>query len=251
MTTNATIFDKWLEKLTPTHSGVELFGEREGTRAAALNLMETLLANHFVGEEVVMKIGGYNLAAQVIKNSLPTNKRTQSGDLGELIASEYVDACTTYKVPFRKLRWKSDRQMPMHGNDIIAIGHDGTRHCVLKVESKSRVKFAAAAVTEAADGLDGHDGYPNPSTMAFVMKRLYEANRDAEAKIFETLQVANALSPSNVSHLIFALAGADPSALLAKVKKPANAGIKRSTAAVIIADHGSFVGMVYSRGPKP
>jgi len=31
-----------------------------------------------------------------ILNGLPTTKRTQSGDLGELIATEYVDAQTTF-----------------------------------------------------------------------------------------------------------------------------------------------------------
>lgn len=245
------VFDDWLESLPSTETNVPLFGERSGARTLGLDALKKLLADHFVGEEVVLKMGGYAKAADTLKNSLPTNKRTRSGDLGELIATEYIDAKTTFRVPVRKLRWKSDREMPMHGNDVIAVEMTEKLIRVLKGESKSRVKFAAGVVKEAADGLDGHDGRPNPSTLAFVTKRLYEQNRDADAKVFERLQVDGALQPKNVVHLIFSLAGSDPSSYLAAAPTPKNSAIKRSAAAVVIHDHAAFVDSVYSHGTKP
>ena len=245
------LFDDWLESMPSTATDVPLFKERAGTRSVGLDALKKLLADHFVGEEVVLKMGGYAKAAETIKNSLPTNKRTRSGDLGELIATEYVDAKTTFRVPVRKLRWKSDREMPMHGNDVIAIEVKGTSVRVLKGESKSRVQFATGVVEEAAKGLDGHDGRPNPSTLAFIMKRLYEQNRDQEAKVFGGLQVDGALAAKNVFHLIFALAGKDPSKHLAAAPKPKSSAIKRATAAVVITDHAAFVDMVYTNGAKP
>jgi hypothetical protein len=36
------------------------------------------MADHFVGEETVLKLGAYDKSALTLKNSLPTNKRTQS-----------------------------------------------------------------------------------------------------------------------------------------------------------------------------
>lgn len=245
-----TIFDAWLEGISSTSTDVPLYKERDGARPLGLESLKKLLADHFVGEEVVLKMGGYTKAAQTLKNSLPTRKRTRSGDLGELIATEYIDAKTTYSVPIRKLRWKSDREMPMHGNDVVAIEKIGNTIRVLKAESKSRAAFATGVVSEAAQGLDGHDGKPNPSTMAFITKRLYEEDRDEEAKVFEGLQVDGALQPRNVLHLIFALAGNNPSTYLAAAPKPKNAAIKRTAAAVMIADHAAFVELVYTNGTK-
>lgn len=244
------LFDDWLEVAQSTANNVTLFQERLGSRAVGLDAFKELLADHFVGEEVVLKMGGYEKAATTLKNSLPALTKTRSGDLGELLATEYVDAKTTFRVPFRKLRWKSDRQMPMHGNDIIAVEVRGASVHVLKGESKSRSRFTPPHFAEAAKGLDEHDGRPNPSTLAFITKRLYELNRDKEAKVFEELQVDGAVPDKNIEHLIFALAGQDPSKQLAGAPQPKNSVIKRGGAAVVISDHAAFIEAVYTSHVK-
>lgn len=161
-----------------------------------------LVADHFVGNETVLKMGGYVKALITIRNSLPTSKQTRSGDLGELIATEYVDAMTPYRVPLKKLRWKSDRQMPMHGNDVIAVDVKANPVRVLKGESKSGKYVGKAVVEQASEGLDAHGGRPNPSTLAFITKRLYEDGRDKDARVFEKLQLDGALTAKNVEQLV-------------------------------------------------
>lgn len=246
-TLTSKLFDVWLEPTSATATDVPVYRERAGARAAGLAQLGKLIADHFVGEKAVLKMGGYQKAANTILNSLPTSKRTQSGDLGELIATEYVDAQTSFRVPVRKLRWKSDRQMPMHGNDVIAVEvSKNGKVRVLKGESKSAAKVSKATVEGAATGLDRHEGRPNPSTLAFIVKRLYDEDRDAEAKVFEDMQAEGALRAKDVQHLIFALAGNDPSALLAAAPKPKKVGIKRLVAAVVISDHSNFVQAVYA-----
>lgn len=142
------LFTDWLGPVPSTATDVPLFKERANARAAGLKELKDLLVAHFVGEETVLKMGGYAKAANTIRNSLPTTKRTQSGDLGELIATEYVDAQTPFSVPIRKLRWKSDRKMPMHGNDVVAVEkRSGRRVRVLKGESKSAATVSAATVS--------------------------------------------------------------------------------------------------------
>lgn len=241
------LFTDWLELVSSTATGVPLYKERKRGRSAGMKELSTLLVDHFVGEQTVLKMGGYTKAAKTILNSLPTTKRTQSGDLGELIATEYVDAQTSFRVPIRKLRWKSDRKMPMHGNDVIALEKGkGGRVRVLKGESKSAGVVSEATVTNAAEGLDRDEGRPNPSTLAFIAKRLYEADGDTEAKVFEDLQAKGAIAAKNVQHLIFILAGKDPSDLLAAAPKPTKAGIKRMAATVVIPDHGDFIEAVFA-----
>jgi hypothetical protein len=128
---------------------VTLYVERAGSRPVGLSALKKLLAEHFVGEATIVQAGGYAKAAKIIANSLPSNKQTRSGDLGELLATEYINAETSYVVPIKKLRWKSDRQMPMHGNDVIAIDAKAKPILVLKGECKSRAAFSKTVVDEA------------------------------------------------------------------------------------------------------
>jgi hypothetical protein len=238
------LFSKWL-KLSTQDENVAVFTEHPAGRASGLAAVRKLLGDHFVGETTILQAGGYTKAAAVIANSLPADKRTRSGDLGELLATEYIDAQTEFIVPIRKLRWKSDRQMPMHGNDVVAVDPAKTPVRVLKAECKSRAAFGAAVVKEAAEGLDKDGGRPNPSTLAFITKRLYEEGRDAEADLYRDLQCNGAITPKQVTHLIFGLCGNDPEVHFKSAPKPKRAGIKRKTAAIVITDHAAFVKKVF------
>jgi hypothetical protein len=70
---------------------IAVWTERPGARASGLNAVRKL-GEHFVGEATKLRAGGYTKAAAVIAKSLPSDKRTRSGDLGELLATEYIDA---------------------------------------------------------------------------------------------------------------------------------------------------------------
>jgi hypothetical protein len=245
------LFQKWLQTAAAkVHAAVSVYAEKPGARAIGLKALKKLLADYFVGEGTILQAGGYSKSAAIIANSLPTNKRTRSGDLGELLATEYLNSETPFVVPIKKLRWKSDRETAMHGNDVIGVNTKDGPVRVLKGECKSRANLSAATVQEAADSLDLHNGRPNPSTLAFITKRLYEEKRDAEAKIFQDLQCAGTIAAKNLTHLVFALAGNDPSKDLASCPKSKH-GIKRQGTAIIINDHGAFVASVYeSHGAK-
>lgn len=139
----------------------------------------------------------------------------------------------------------------MHGNDVIGVDTKNGPVRVMKGECKSRAAFTKATVDEASASLDQHNGRPNPSTLAFITKRLYEEKRDAEAKVFQDLQCASTIPAKNLNHIVFALAGNDPSKDLANCPKSKH-GVKRQGAAIVINDHGAFVAAVYSTyGAKP
>ncbi len=247
------LFKKWLKAAKKTSSpGVSVYTERSDKRSIGLSILRELLGDHFVGEETILKAGGYSKSAAIIANSLPTNKRVQSGDLGELLATEYLNSKTTFAVPIKKLRWKDDRETAMRGNDVIGVDNREKPIRVMKVECKSRAQFSKATVEEAATNLELHDGRPNPSTLAFITKRLYEEKRDDEAKVFQDLQSGGAISAENITHLIFAFAGNDPSSHLASCPKSKHRAIKRESAAIVVEDHGGFVAAVYgNHGTKP
>ncbi len=241
-----TLFGTWLVPKVPAPSkSVPVFHEEAGTRALGLDILRKTLIEHYVGEATVAKAGGYEKAAGIIENSLPTAKRVRSGDLGEVVAAEYVNAHTEFRVPIRKLRWKDDRDMAMRGNDFVGISTAGSKLRLLKGEAKSAQAMNASTVKAATEGLDDHDGRPNPSTLAFITKRLYEEDRDEEANVLRDLQAGGSLRSAAVTHLVFTLSGNDAAALLETAPKSAHAGIRRSCAAVTIPDHSALVEGAY------
>ena len=92
-----------MKPVTTPHEGVTLFAERTGTRAFGLKALRGPLANHFVGEETILESGGYKRppTSSVI---VCRAKKTQSGDLSELLATEYVNSETAFVIPTNKLR---------------------------------------------------------------------------------------------------------------------------------------------------
>jgi hypothetical protein len=240
------LFSKWLEPGSSSGAAIDYFVEKNGGQQVGLNLLKPLMADHFVGESTVMKLGGYERSAEVLRNSLPTNKRTQSGDMGELLATEYVNSQTEFTVPIKKLQWKSDRQMPMHGNDVLGLNYKSSPRQILKCECKSRGQFGDSAVTEASDGLNQYDGRPNPSTVAFITKRLLEQDRDDEAKMWSELQTKDPLPGKTITQMVFALCGNDPTLALAKCPKAKVRGIQRKHAAIRLVTYPDFIKAVYS-----
>src|SRR5262249_11484188 len=140
-----------------------------------------------------------------IRNKVPTDKKTRSGDLGEILASEYIEQCTRYGVPIKRLRWKDDRQTTMRGNDVLALRIEDRKCHLLKAESKSRASLQESVVGEAVDGLAKHRGRPNPSSLAFISSRLRDMNTsdgDGLASVFERLQ-SGKLKAASIEHLVF------------------------------------------------
>src|SRR6202011_2875140 len=94
-----------------------------GIRATA-----AIVSGHYASEEQVARALarlGKPAAAALILGKLPTTKGIRSGDLGEIYATEWIDAHSGgYRAPIKRLRWKDHRNMAMRGDDVIAIQQD-------------------------------------------------------------------------------------------------------------------------------
>lgn len=232
----------WLNSTHPI-AGVDqlvVLTERKGQRSAVQKAIEETVRDHFAGLDILDRIGKYKTAQAFIRNKLPPGKRIRSGDFGEVLASEYIDQLTEYRVPIKKLRWKDDRVTPMRGNDVIGIRRDKNRKWrVLKGESKSRAKLTPSVVCEAVDGLNQHAGRPNPCSVAFIAHRLRELNRDDEAEVFEDLQ-SRTPRIDEVEQMVFTLSGNDPTTHLQSAHDR-GAPVVRHFVGCIISDHQSFI----------
>lgn len=232
---------EWFDQQTPDAAAAELvvLREKNGSRPVIRDALRRCVREHFAGLDIVERIGGYKQALAYIRNKLPSAKRARSGDFGEVLATEYVDQCTDYRVPIKKLRWKDDRQTTMRGNDVLAIKRQAKAWKILKGESKSRAKLSNSVVEEAVDGLLANSGRPNASSLAFISSRLRELGRDDEAKVFETLQRRQP-RPENMEHLVFTLSGNVPTSYLLEYRADGT-GIPRHLVGCVIGDHQAFI----------
>jgi len=105
-----------------------------------------------------------------VRQKLPESKAIRSGDLGEILATEYIAESTPYEVPIKGLRWKDHRNMAMRGDDVIGIEQnpENGRLKFLKSEAKSRAALAAGVVVDARTALEKDGGLPSPHALAFV-----------------------------------------------------------------------------------
>ncbi len=181
------VLDQWLrERRTAVGRHQKLLLEEiEGRRDEILDRLREVVSSHYVALEITTKRLadlGATKTAELLRQELPLSKRARSGDIGEILATEFVEQVLHFKVPIRRLQWKDGREMALRGDDIVAFaaGQDDKLR-FLKGEAKSRAKLAATVVEEAATALDRDKGRPTRHSVLFVAKRLRERGEDYAA----------------------------------------------------------------------
>jgi uncharacterized protein DUF1837 len=231
------------------HSMTALQG-RVADLAIGRDAIADLVPGHYASEEHIARVLerlGKNAAAAFVREKLPTSKSMRSGDLGEILATEYIAEQTDYAVPIKRLRWKDHRNMAMRGDDVIGIAQDANtgRLRFLKTESKSRANFLASVVAQARSGLDKDNGMPSAHALSFISERLVELGNSALADAIDDAQLKDGIAPQNVKHLLFAFSGNSATDHLSAALQAYGGGISQLSVGLRIENHGDFVGAVY------
>jgi hypothetical protein len=225
----------------------------KGRAAKLLEVSEWLAAiipGHYAAEDRIARILerlGKPKAAAFIREKLPTTKTIRSGDLGEILATEYISQHTAYLAPIKRLRWKDHRNMAMRGDDVIGIRRDPSngRLLFLKTESKSRSRLQARVITEARAALDKDNGLPSAHALAFISERLAEAGNTELADAIDDAQLKHGITPQSVAHLLFVFSGNSSSKTLADGLRTYAGGISQLSVGLWVENHGKFIGHVY------
>jgi hypothetical protein len=238
--------ERWCSK---TFEGnIYIYEEQDGIRQDIMPTIIRAVADHFRSVERIeasIERLGFTETLNTFRNVIPEDRKTRSGDLGEILCTEYVVQSTSFRVPVKKLRWKDDRDRTMRGNDVLAFRIHNRVNQVLKAESKSRANLSNTVVAEAEEGLLQHEGRPNPSSLAYLQNRLEEAGRYEEADFIAELQQDD-FSVQNVRHLIFTFSGNAPlSYLRTKKDPPANLAYRRHLVGFRVRDHQAFIAGIY------
>lgn len=218
MVSETHIIGRWLRYLRSNIGRhVFLLLTEKSTKNDIVDDLRDILQDHYDAPldraERIEKLG-VPASAKIIRSKMPTRKTARSGDISEILAVEVVEYHLHYKVPLRRLRHKSDRDMPLYGNDILAIANnDGRKVQIMKGEVKSRERLSRDVIDDASHTLDTNAGMPSPQTINFLAKHLRnEGNGTLACELEEAM--LNGFKNYDVSNLIFVFSGTDPRKLL-------------------------------------
>jgi hypothetical protein len=247
-------FPNWCDRANEAHGVhvLEVVTARPADTNFGRNAVAAIVPGHYAAEEQVARILrrlGRPKSAAFIEGKLPTTKSIRSGDLGEILATEYVASQTPYAVPVKRLRWKDHRNMAMRGDDLIGLLRDPAtgRLSFLKGEAKSRVSLATGVLAEAREGLDKDGGLPSAHALEFISSRLMEAGEEELADAIDDALLKHGLAPQSVQHLLFTFSGNDPAGYLRASVQAYAGGFVQRYVGVRVAAHGAFVADVYAR----
>lgn len=247
---NQRLFSRWFTTDSPDpvpagkiHYLKERLEEREHVWA---DLVQTV-RSHYIDRDALRaycETLGYPGAAATIEVLVPADKKSRSGELGEILATEFVNEELDVTVYLKRLRNKDERETALRGDDLIGVGFDDQQRLkILKGEVKSRLSLTAAILDEAESKLLQNNGRPSQHSLGFVSTYLMGVNR--------TLGVAVARYnlgqlQGSLSHLIVTLTKFKPAKLfprrLAGAYPPA---IQRVLVGLVIADHKKTVERIY------
>lgn len=220
---------------------------------AGIQATAAIVPGHYASEEQVARALdrlGKPAAAALIQGKLPTTKAIRSGDLGEIYATEWIEAHSGgYCAPIKRLRWKDHRNMAMRGEDVIGILHDAQtqRLHFLKTEAKSRATLTAQVLTKARAGLDKDGGLPSAHALSFISARLLELGNFPLADAIDDELLKHGIPVQNVRHLLFTFSGNAPDALLTAWIQAYPGPINQRGIGLHVEGHAAFIGEVFDR----
>lgn len=221
--------------------------------AVGVQATSAVVPGHYVsGERVaraLRRLGRPNAAA-MIEEKLPTTKSIRSGDLGEILATEWMNEHGNgYRAPIKRLRWKDHRNMAMRGEDVIGllVDPETQRLHFLKGEAKSRVALTGQVLSEARAGLDKENGLPSQHALSFIADRLSEMGDEVLADAIDDAQWRHGIAPQNVRHLLFTFSGNAPGRLLSESLRTYTGATSQLYVGLRIEGHAAFVQAVYEQ----
>lgn len=193
--------EEWLERGTPWPTYTRFhhvpLSERTDEREHVFEpFARTIFVHHNDPDEykdIVAELG-YEQAAQEF-DKRPHDDKTRKCNFGEILASEYLRQVEDYDLPVYRLRWNTNPDTSMRGEDVLAfkLGNpDGTGREICVTEAKVLSRYDKRAVKAAHKQLrSGHRPRPNSIPFVYSVLRL-KGQREKAAAI---LAFQNRLAP--------------------------------------------------------
>lgn len=248
------MIDEWLDiEETDCGDRKNLFAldEKDGGRTAVEDRLIDRVRSHYDDLKIIaddVERLGFPGAAAILRERLPRTPRARSGEMGEILATEFIEYQTNFRIPVRRLRYKDGREMALRGDDFLGVNEDeDERLYFLKGEAKSGQAVSAAVIADARERLGGDDGRPTPISLLFVADRLLEAEGDDKelGRRIRDQVATRTVRPRRITHGIFTLSGNDPAEFLEDDLDAADGVHNHISANLQIHDHQDFIAWLY------
>ena len=250
------LFEDWCENEEEDNNKKRLwkFTEKDDGRKAISDGLAEIVRSHYDSLERIaadVRDLGYEQASAILEERLPRGKKARSGDLGEILASEFTQEKLGFAVPVRRMRFKDGREVALRGDDFIGIAYDQKRDRLhlLKGESKSRQALDKATITAARKALDRDNGRCTPASLLFVADRLMDRGGDEEAlgKVLRQEVARKSLPPTLIDHVFFTMSGNAPPRALIDDFEALDQRRRQLVINLRIEDHQDFIAETYDQ----
>lgn len=216
----------------------------------AIEEIADIIPDHYIDPnsiaDTLSKLGKH-AAAQKLRTKLPEAKKIRSGDLGEILATEYIENETVFKVFIKKLRWKDHREMALRGDDVIGIeiNDKNGKLFFLKTEVKSRAALNQSTFQGARVSLDANEGKPSPHSLEFIAEQLRLLGDIKTADKIENSLLVQGISIEQVNHLMFTLTQSNPNTLQKTALNNYTGSVKQISVCLRVKDHQKFITNIF------
>ena len=116
----------------------------------------------------------------------PTNPTTRKGNWAEIFLSEYVATSCNANLPVYRLRYNTNIDQSMKGDDVLAFDLDANPVRIIVGEAKFRGRSSKEAVIDIVESLKRSFQGGLPASLQFVAERMIEqGNEDLGRRIEE------------------------------------------------------------------
>ncbi len=248
------MFDDWCDIDETPHGERKTLlklSEKEGGRDAVEDRLIERVRCHYDDLEHIaedIKRLGFPGAAAILKERLPRTSRARSGELGEILATEFIEFEYEFRIPVRRLRYKDGRDMALRGDDFLGVyENEEEKLLFLKGEAKSGRSVGNAVVEAAREALCKDDGRPTPISLLFVADRLMETGGDDESlgrRIRDEIAL-KVVPAGRISHGLFILSGNITADVLEDDLDAADERHSHISMNLHVADHQDFIARIY------
>ena len=240
------IFDGWCSKTALT----SIAGHKVGTidshnDPAGVALLVDKLPGAYADTEALALIAekyGKPGLGDFLRNRMPTKRNARSGDMGEILATAYLEEECGYIVGPSRLIDRDHQEWAMRGDDVLAARVDDQSGLhLVKAEAKSRTAVGSATIKAARDGLARNDEMPSPHSLSQFATRLLKTSDSEIGEAVLDVQLTNGLRPAQLGHLMFLLTSGDPSTHICADLQAYTGAIPQLTITVRVQKHQKFI----------
>ncbi len=183
-----------------------------------------------------------------LRRKFPSAQSARSGDMGEVLATAYLDEECGYVVGPSRLIHKDHQEWAMRGDDVLAAKFgDDAEVLLIKGEAKSRARAQVAVVEAARASLQRDNGLPSPHSLAqFAERLLSTADMDLGDAILKLL-LSQGVRPNAVTHLMFLFTGNDPKEYVESDLIAYKGAIAQRAVVLQVRGHQEFVRLAYEK----